>query len=128
MARGSYVAYANYGAESGESSGDERYRRKGKADRSGPTMADSSPDMDRKSRTSQTSPKIGLRGKARTKENGCNQNMEISVMAQGIFHGLKRKIFTPRVNISIALSLRHTHLLNAMAGRCRYLRRFRYLC
>ena len=35
----------------------------------------------------------------------------------------KKNVFTPRVNISIAMSLRHTHLLNAMAGRCRYLRR-----
>ncbi len=75
VARGSYVAYVNYGTESGgeESSGEEERRRREQstwraAGRGGRQTAETSPEMDRKSRTSQTSPKIGLRGKASTKE------------------------------------------------------------
>ncbi len=78
VARGSYVAYVNYGTESGgeESSGEEERtsRRRQEqstwraAGRGGRQTAETSPEMDRKSRTSQTSPKIGLRGKASTKE------------------------------------------------------------
>ena len=74
VARGSYVAYVNYGTESGgESSGEEDRRREQstRADRGRgrrQTVEETSPEMDRKSRTSQTSPKIGLRGKASTKE------------------------------------------------------------
>ncbi len=73
VARGSYVAYVNYGTESGgESSGEDertsRRRRDQSTGRGGRQTSETSPEMDRKSRTSQTSPKIGLRGKASTKE------------------------------------------------------------
>ena len=75
VARGSYVAYVNYGTESGgeESSGEEERRRREQstwraAGRGGRAREETSPEMDRMSRTSQTSPKIGLRGKASTKE------------------------------------------------------------